>query len=176
MKNFLFLLVFLVPGVVSAGITVDPQEFEDGTETVTITTTNAWAMWTEASGDACAWNSGGNSQALNSLGCSISDTTYNILFISTGASCYGAAKNYATCKGSGDYLGEEIEICVGTACGSPESPPIATSTYSTSTVVLYYDWLYMESLQLFCLFLMTCGILFAAFKKPGVITGKYSSM
>jgi len=58
----------------------------------------------------------------------------------------------------------------------PPEEPFATTTYATSTTVLYYDWLYMESLQLFFLALIGMGIIFTAFKQPGVVTGQRAAM
>jgi len=49
--------------------------------------------------------------------------------------------------------------------------PVATTTYATSTTILYYDWLFMSSLQLFFLALIGMGIIFAIFKQQGPVTG-----
>jgi len=123
---------------------------------ITITYNEAWAA-SGPNGDICAYNGGnpsddvafdevynpGPSSCYDEVG--NGDGTYYILWVDyANNSCYGSLSNTrAGCKATGDYLGTEIEFCIGASCGGgggSSTPSTATTTdvYSQSQVNLAF--------------------------------------
>jgi len=61
----------------------------------------------------------------------LGDGDYHILLVDTTNSACGAGNDYATCIASGEYLGEDVLVTVGTP--PPPPPPAGVSTSSIIT-------------------------------------------